>query len=103
VSKRPWYSGAWPRVRLQILERDGYTCQIRGKGCTQIASQVDHVIPVRPDGSGGAWWEPSNLRASCAHCNRQRVVNAWTLQAKRTDSSGPAPGPSRDWFGERKP
>ena len=66
----PAYRGPWPRIRRTILERDGHTCQIRGPRCTTIATHVDHIIPVN---SGGPWWEPDNLRASCRNCNLTRV------------------------------
>ncbi len=64
------YSGPWRKLRLQILNRDGYICQINAPGCTSIATQVDHIIPASQNGS---WFDPANLRASCANCNNQRV------------------------------
>ncbi len=64
------YGGPWRRVRLQILERDGWLCQIRSKGCTTKATQVDHIVPWR---LGGAWYDPSNLRGACANCNKARA------------------------------
>lgn len=67
---KPEYSGPWNRIRLKILERDGYQCQVRGPTCTGVATQVDHIVPVS---EGGAWWDEANLRASCAKCNRRRV------------------------------
>lgn len=70
---KPEYSGAWPRVRLRVLERDGYLCRIRGAKCTVTATQVDHIVPVS---KGGAWWDEANLRASCAKCNLSRVDHA---------------------------
>jgi 5-methylcytosine-specific restriction endonuclease McrA len=96
MASKPWYGGPWRRVRLAILERDGYRCMIRSKGCKGRADCVDHIIPVDPSGSGGgAWWEPSNLRASCSVCNRARVITS--LARERRTDSGPAPGPSRRW------
>lgn len=67
---RSVYSGPWPRIRLKILERDGYVCQVRGRKCTHAADQVDHIVPVI---KGGSWWDESNLRASCQPCNLDRV------------------------------
>jgi hypothetical protein len=64
------YSGPWRKIRLQILDRDGYLCQIKSPGCTGTATQVDHIIPASQN---GAWFDPANLRASCANCNNQRV------------------------------
>ena len=60
------YNGPWPKLRLRILERDNYDCQIRSPACTKKATQVDHIVPVR---KGGARYDPANLRAACRPCN----------------------------------
>jgi HNH endonuclease len=67
---KPEYSGAWQRVRLTILKRDNYACQIVGPKCTHVATEVDHIVPVS---RGGSWLDPSNLRAACKQCNVGRV------------------------------
>jgi 5-methylcytosine-specific restriction protein A len=54
------------RLRLLILERDHYQCQINGPTCTKAATVVDHII-ARAD--GGDVYDPNNLRASCFTCN----------------------------------
>lgn len=59
----------WQRVRLMVLERDGWVCQIRLPKCTRRAEQVDHIISWR---DGGSKFDPSNLRAACAYCNNAR-------------------------------
>ena len=66
----PAYQYPWPKVRLAILQRDQYQCQIKGKTCTGKATQVDHIVSVL---KGGAWFDPQNLRASCARCNNARI------------------------------
>jgi hypothetical protein len=70
---------SWRRVRLQVLERDGYQCQIKGPNCKGKATDVDHIIPV-PD--GGAILDLTNLRAACHTCNawranRQKANEGW--------------------------
>lgn len=65
MAKYP-YNGPWPRIRLSILERDGWACQIRGRNCTRTADQVDHIVPLE---AGGAPYDPANLRAACRRCN----------------------------------
>lgn len=66
--RRPWYR--WPKgLRQAILERDNHLCQIRLPGCTMTADTVDHIRPVS---QGGAWFEPTNLRAACRWCNTSR-------------------------------
>lgn len=53
-------------LRLAILDRDGWQCQIKGKTCTHAATVVDHII-ARAD--GGDCYDPRNLRAACRACN----------------------------------
>jgi 5-methylcytosine-specific restriction enzyme A len=76
----------WRTLRLRILHRDGYQCQINGPGCTHTADQVDHIVRLS---EGGAKYDPRNLRAACTHCNAsdgathgntrrvRRVSRAW--------------------------
>jgi 5-methylcytosine-specific restriction endonuclease McrA len=81
----PVYRSAWQRVRLVVLERDGYECQIRGPKCLGRATEVDHVVPWR---EGGAWSDPTNLRASCRPCNAGRVSRpGGGFQASRRNTS----------------
>jgi 5-methylcytosine-specific restriction endonuclease McrA len=49
--------------RRAIFERDAYRCQICGKEATQ----VDHIA--------GSSSDPSNLRATCADCNKGEAFN----------------------------
>jgi 5-methylcytosine-specific restriction protein A len=86
----PQYRGPWKQIRLAILVRDGYACQINRPGCTGRATQVDHIVPIN---EGGAWWDRTNLRAACAHCNIGRGEGNGNLQRRRHQ---PIP-PSRRW------
>lgn len=63
---KPQYAGPWQRVRRTVLDRDHWTCQIKGPSCKQVADQVDHIIPVE---HGGAWFDLDNLQAACQTCN----------------------------------
>ena len=62
-------SRAWRELRSWILYRDGFRCQIKAAGCTGHGTEVDHIQPLI---QGGSMWDPDNLRASCAYCNRSR-------------------------------
>lgn len=53
-------------LRLAILDRDHWTCQIKGPTCAHFATTVDHII-ARHD--GGDFWDVTNLRAACKKCN----------------------------------
>lgn len=63
------YGGDWPRIRLEVLRRDGFQCQLRFSGCLQKASEVDHIRGVSENGSN----EPSNCRAACSRCHATRT------------------------------
>lgn len=70
---RAWASGSdrrWRTVRARVLQRDGWTCQVRSPGCTGTATQVDHIIPLSIDEAGR--YDYDNLRATCAACNQRR-------------------------------
>jgi 5-methylcytosine-specific restriction endonuclease McrA len=71
-------------LRLEVLNQDGWRCQVRGERCQGTASVVDHIIPVR---AGGAWWDKSNLRAACRSCNTARASAGFQSR----------PRPSREW------
>ena len=66
------YNGEWPRIRQEVLERDGHQCQIRGPKCQDEATDVDHIISWR---LGGAGQDKANLRAACWPCNRGKHQN----------------------------
>lgn len=53
-------------LRRQIMERDGYTCQICGRYMPDGTDiHIDHVIPV----SKGGKTVPGNLQVLCSKCN----------------------------------
>lgn len=57
----------WGALRLSILERDGWACQLRYPRCRGAANQVDHI-----EGSGDH--SPANLRAACQPCHMARTA-----------------------------
>jgi len=85
---RPEYNRGWPALRLTILERDNWQCQIRGPHCKGKATEVDHIIPIS---EGGSWRDPSGLRAVCRVCHNGRKARTLVI-VDRTQST-----PSRDW------
>lgn len=63
------------RVRAQVLERNGYTCQMCGRGAGDpdprvpgrtVRLHVGHII----DRDHGGTDDPANLRALCSDCNQ---------------------------------
>jgi 5-methylcytosine-specific restriction endonuclease McrA len=86
MAGKPWHRGPWPKVRRMVLNRDGHRCQIQGPNCTGQANHVDHIVSPMID---GAWFDPTNLRASCPTCNLER--------AHQTSPRSTYPTASRDW------
>jgi hypothetical protein len=67
-----------PQLRNEILERNGYTCQLCGAGPgdpdpfnlgRKVRLHVDHIIPISQGGTD----EKSNLRILCSACNQGRA------------------------------
>lgn len=79
LDRRPVVArGMTSKLRRQILERDGGTCQICGSaagedsGCEpgkRCRLQVDHILPISQGGTD----EPSNLRAVCVYFNKDKA------------------------------
>lgn len=84
MASRPYDSPQWARVRVEVLERDGYRCRIRGDKCTEEATEVDHIIPWE---AGGAWFELTNLRAACSNCNKGRAARTKHREGWRRSST----------------
>ncbi|MBY6138538.1 HNH endonuclease [Leisingera daeponensis] len=65
-SWRAWYKTArWQKLRLQVLKRDGWTCQqtgelLVGKYPALNSPVVDHLKPHR--GDPDLFWDPDNLQ-----------------------------------------
>jgi FkbM family methyltransferase len=63
--RRIFSTARWQRLRLQVLERDGYRCH----RCGGPATEVDHIRALV---LGGQPYDPANLVASCKRCNSRR-------------------------------
>lgn len=81
---------AWRKLRLEVLQRDGYECQQRGPNCIGYASEVDHDANIA---AGGPELDPANARAICSPCHGEKTrtesirgQSAW----KRTPEPHPA-------------
>jgi hypothetical protein len=69
--------GISPQLRNEILERNGFTCQLCGSGPgdadpfnpnRKIRLNIDHIIPLSQGGSN----KRENLRVLCSACNLGR-------------------------------
>lgn len=55
-----------PKLRFEILRRDGFTCQYCGKTGTDKELEIDHVVPFSKGGTN----DEGNLITACFDCNR---------------------------------
>ena len=107
-------SGISARLRAQVIERNGYTCQMCGAGAGDpddlhpgrtVRLHIGHIV----DKSHGGKDELSNLRALCSTCNQgaQNVVQeppSWTWlisQVRRARVSDQRA--VLDWLSQRFP
>lgn len=69
--------GISPQLRNDILERNGFTCQLCGAGpgdrdpynpARKVRLHIDHIIPISQGGSN----DKDNLRTLCSTCNQGR-------------------------------
>jgi len=70
--------GISDKLRRQILERNGFTCQVCGAGAGEVSGcefgrkcrlQIDHIIPISQGGTD----EEYNLRAVCIWYNKDKA------------------------------
>ncbi len=68
---RRWYSTAkWQKLRLSILKRDAFTCQMKGCGRVEIDTALlvaDHKVAHR--GDPDLFWDAANLECLCQRCH----------------------------------
>ena len=55
-----------PKLRFEILRRDGFTCQYCGKTGNDAELEIDHITPFSKGGTN----DEGNLITSCFDCNR---------------------------------
>ncbi len=68
-----WAGGSdsrWRSLRAYVLARDRNLCRIGARGCTRIATCVDHIIQLE---AGGEKYDETNCRAACEPCNLGRA------------------------------
>lgn len=66
-----------PQLRNDILERNGFTCQLCGAGpgdpdpfnpARKVRLHIDHIVPISQGGTD----DRDNLRVLCSACNQGR-------------------------------
>jgi len=56
------------KVKMRVVRRDNYTCQVCGKHLLDNEVEFDHIIPISKGGSS----EEHNIRLTCFECNRDK-------------------------------
>src|SRR3972149_2758536 len=56
------------QVKMRVVRRDNYTCQVCRKHLRDNEVEFDHIIPVSKGGSS----EEHNIRLTCFKCNRDK-------------------------------
>ena len=54
------------KIRFEVFKRDSFTCQYCGRKAPDVVLEVDHIKPIKADGSN----DMMNLITSCFDCNR---------------------------------
>jgi hypothetical protein len=65
LSNRELSSNKWKKLRIQVLDRDGWVCAT----CGGVANTADHIYPRV---KGGDTWALDNLQALCKSCNSSK-------------------------------
>jgi hypothetical protein len=73
-SPKAFQRGISQRVRAEVLDRDGFTCQMCGKGAGELDEETGRRVRLHlghiVDKSFGGTDEASNLRTLCSTCNQ---------------------------------
>lgn len=66
---RRWYkTSRWQKLRMSVLVRDLFTCQMCGKIETDTSKLVgDHIEPHH--GNEALFWDSSNIQCVCKACH----------------------------------
>lgn len=68
MDKSIYHTGAWERLRLQVLNRDHWLCQFcLRNGRMAYAREVHHLVPVEDDPALAL--SPDNLVSLCRSCH----------------------------------
>lgn len=59
----------WSVFRRQVMQRDNGRCRYRLPGCTEVATQVDHLMPRR---LGAVLFDEANCFSVCHSCHREK-------------------------------
>jgi len=61
-------STPWKAFRIMYLRRHPMCSE---EGCNEMATVIDHIVPVN---RGGSFWDTENLRALCKRCHDKKTA-----------------------------
>jgi 5-methylcytosine-specific restriction protein A len=64
------YDVVWQRARLAYLAHNPLCEECSRHGVTELANEVDHIVPLS---KGGARLDPSNLQSLCKPCHSKKT------------------------------
>lgn len=68
----------WKTMRRQVLSEQRWCATL---GCPNLATQVDHIVPVA---QGGASFDRSNLQGLCPRCHARKTAReTWHFKGDR--------------------
>lgn len=62
--------GIYPKLRYEVLQKDGFRCVLCGQDALNDRLEVDHIKPVVAGGTN----EIKNLRTLCSECNKGKML-----------------------------
>ena len=82
-----WGRPPTPRhVRLAVLERDQWRCQLGYSGCTYHATVVDHITSTAALGVTREQVGPDGCQAACASCHAIKTAAEKRAGIKATNA-----------------
>lgn len=72
----------WRTLSRFILQRAGYKCQAGLEGCSRLAVEVHHRVPIKTDEGWEARFDPDGLMAVCVSCHN--VLDNKHFQRRKT-------------------
>ncbi len=70
VKSKDMRKGIQPKLRYQVMQRDGFKCVLCGNTAKDDRLEIDHVNPVVFGGIN----DLSNLRTLCSECNKGKML-----------------------------
>lgn len=81
MAKWPYNTGRWQKLRLKVLGLSPVCVSCEATGFANIATVVDHVVPISDN---GPVWDIDNLQALCVSCHSLKTSRGKEAGGSRT-------------------